>query len=1278
MSRAAAAFIGGALAVLAGGVEVHAKVFVDVEPGERNLALAGTAPADEQLQRLVRIDHHVLDAARRGTAGASRLILNVAEGMALEAIVERSAPTSAGYSLSGRLASSPGGMTWVVNEGLVMGTIWTPLAVYDIAPLAGGIHAIRKVDPSAALPPGEPLAAKVDSGPDPAVAQASNDDGTSVDVLVLWTPAAEEAAGGEDRIRANIDYYVTLTNNALRSSGSTLEVRLASMEEVDYQEMAGESGTDLDRLRNPQDDHMDDIHARRDAVGADLVSLITDNTDVGGIAYRMDDLNVGFGAFAFSVVTHSNVLYFAGLAFAHELGHNMGLAHDRYVTSDNGAFHFGRGYVNAAAFRFGAADDACWYTIMAYSTRCVEEVGEGGRGVPYFSTPKLRYPDKDGELLGVPKTSDAEDVDGPADATLALELARLVVANFRAEHTDDGDTMDDATPVAGSSATFAQLDEDDVDYFRIALSRPGILRIESGGEIDTVGALLGAGGALLAENDDGGSGLNFLIEKALEPGTYFVEVRASGSATGTYALIVSFHADTDDDHGNTAASATTVTVDSTTAMTLDADDVDTFRFELRERGVLQTQTTGGVDTVGALSRDGDPFEFTFHQEQDRVPPHRGRYVGGGIVASETLSDDDSGPAGNFKIVGKVDPGTYQLAVRGWGGAQGAATLAVAFDSSPDDHGDSLQTATDLSSPALVPGERAVMLGELEAPMDLDYFRIVVPVAGTLGLGTHGGTDTWGTLIGADGSVLARNDDDPSSWPNFGIRALVPAGVYFLELTGWYFTQGPYTLEAFLEAGQRRTTSIPLFIADGHATQQGFIRILNLSDRPGGMVIHAIDDSGQRSEPLVLDIGAGQARHLNSNDLERGNPAKELFGAAGNGVGNWRLHLHADNIYIEALAYVRTSDGFLTSMHDVVPYTLHGNAYRHRVVTFNPARNVNQASELRLVNEGDSEAAITIAGIDDRGVAAPEGPVALTLPAGHSRTVTARDLEVGAPELDGRLGQGSGKWQLTVDADAPIAVMSLLRGRGGRELVNLSLPTSRTSIPLFMRADHPRQQGFLRVMNRSNEDGTVAIQAIDDLGVKPAPVELAIGARQVVHFNSDDLETGASAKGLSGGIGQPTGGNWRLELDTSLDIEAYSYVRTADGFLTSMHDLVRSFAGRHEVAIFNPASNQGQASRLRFINASTEDASVTIVATADDGNAGESELTLELPGGQVREITARQLEAGAEGLEGRLGDGAGKWRLVVTADREIAVMSLLEAKTGHLTNLSAWPAAIKVL
>ena len=65
------------------------------------------------------------------------------------------------------------------------------------------------------------------------------------------------------------------------------------------------------------------------------------------------------------------------------------------------------------------------------------------------------------------------------------------------------------------------------------------------------------------------------------------------------------------------------------------------------------------------------------------------------------------------------------------------------------------------------------------------------------------------------------------------------------------------------------------------------------------------------------------------------------------------------------------------------------------------------------------------------------------------------------------------------------------------------------------------------------------------------------------------------------------------------------------------------------------------------------------------------MRLTLPSGSACLLSAEDLETGsAEGLEGALGDGEGKWRFIVEADALVGVMSLLESvATGHLTNLS---------
>ena len=227
------------------------------------------------------------------------------------------------------------------------------------------------------------------------------------------------------------------------------------------------------------------------------------------------------------------------------------------------------------------------------------------------------------------------------------------------------------------------------------------------------------------------------------------------------------------------------------------------------------------------------------------------------------------------------------------------------------------------------------------------------------------------------------------------------------------------------------------------------------------------------------------------------------------------------------------------------------------------------------------------------------------------------------------------------------------------------------VALFPRAADPVREGFVRVINHDAEAGEVSIEAVDDTGVRLGPITLSVDAGATAHFNSGDLEDGNAAKGLPTGVGSGEG-DWRLVLDSDLDFEALSYIRAGDGFLTSMHDVAPMRDGSYRVAILNPGSNPNQVSRLRLVNPGAEDAQVTITGIDDAGVSPGGSVTVTVPSGASRTIEAAGLEAGAEGFDGALGDGVGKWRLRVESEHPIIVMSLLSSPTGHLTNLSTVP------
>jgi hypothetical protein len=98
---------------------------------------------------------------------------------------------------------------------------------------------------------------------------------------------------------------------------------------------------------------------------------------------------------------------------AHELGHNMGLRHDRYVEAAASADVYHYGYVNVGA----KVRD-----IMSYTNQC-SALGFSCPRVTYYSNPNILY---GGYPMGIP-----QGTTGAADGTRKLGENATAVAGFR-------------------------------------------------------------------------------------------------------------------------------------------------------------------------------------------------------------------------------------------------------------------------------------------------------------------------------------------------------------------------------------------------------------------------------------------------------------------------------------------------------------------------------------------------------------------------------------------------------------------------------------------------------------------------------------------------------------------------------------------------------------------------------------------------------------------------------------------------------------------------------
>ena len=413
-------------------------------------------------------------------------------------------------------------------------------------------------------------------------------------------------------------------------------------------------------------------------------------------------------------------------------------------------------------------------------------------------------------------------------------------------------------------------------------------------------------------------------------------------------------------------------------------------------------------------------------------------------------------------------------------------------------------------------------------------------------------------------------------------------------------------------------------------------------------------------------------------LEDGSPSKGLLGGLGGGTGNWRLELTTE-LDIEPLAYVRNVHGAFTPLHEIARTTVEDSGQAvHHVPLFPSAGDGVHDSQLRLINLGDAVVAATIGGVDDAGNPATD-TVRLAIPGGQTRTLTPQDLETPGPDLEevsGGLGDGEGNWRLSVVADGDIAVMSLLLGSDTVANLSASRPRGSSHDVPFVPASNGSREGYVRIINHSDESGDMTVSGIDDAGYRAGPVTLSMEPGGSVHLSSSDLASGNSSKGLSAGLGDE-GTTWRLVLDSELATEPFAYVRSTDGFSRPMHAFVRTTRNKqgeteHHVPFFTPADSGSSQGLLRVTNMGESSADVTITGRDDAGAATttENRVVLTLPAGTTRTLTAQELESGDDGFTGRLGDGDGNWQLTVTTPSVSVRVLSLSGNAGELINLSS--------
>src|SRR5262245_35228375 len=262
----------------------------------------------------------------------------------------------------------------VVENGQVTGEVDLESGRYRIRPVGvGATHAVVEIktenlpDEIAPKVPSEPspqraAADTVACDVKPAPGQLPNTFGP-IRIMFLYTKAV---ATGAPNIRADIELLMQQLRTAFGASrlGGNFSVttELAHAQEVNYVE-AESMEKDLDRLSDRRDSVFRPIHALRDTHKADIVHMLVKakSNEGCGIGWFNDGLRPEHG---FSVSDYQCALH--NFSAVHEIGHNMGMAHDRFVEKDAkpGPDEFNFGFV---ALELGTR------SLMAYNNQCAQQ-----------------------------------------------------------------------------------------------------------------------------------------------------------------------------------------------------------------------------------------------------------------------------------------------------------------------------------------------------------------------------------------------------------------------------------------------------------------------------------------------------------------------------------------------------------------------------------------------------------------------------------------------------------------------------------------------------------------------------------------------------------------------------------------------------------------------------------------------------------------------------------------------------------------------------------------
>ncbi|WP_157899482.1 reprolysin-like metallopeptidase [Luteitalea pratensis] len=281
-----------------------------------------------------------------------------------------------------------------VVRGVLTGTVFADSRTFEISIDPDGQYSVAELDPGA-FPTDDPVVDDVRfeilNVPDgfvedaasvaaPTVASVLSGTPVQIDVMIVWTPRTEAAAGGQAAMESLALASVENANLVYANSGVNAQLRLVYGAKVNWVET--DITNDLYAVRGTGDGKLEEVHTLRTQYGADVVSLIGEgyvSAGACGIGSLMSTVSTSFASNAFNVVDRTCAV--GNLSYAHEVGHNEGLHHDPANASSTPSAPYAYGYQDPSGF---------FRTVMSYG---------GATRIPYLSSPANQY---NGIVTGTP------------------------------------------------------------------------------------------------------------------------------------------------------------------------------------------------------------------------------------------------------------------------------------------------------------------------------------------------------------------------------------------------------------------------------------------------------------------------------------------------------------------------------------------------------------------------------------------------------------------------------------------------------------------------------------------------------------------------------------------------------------------------------------------------------------------------------------------------------------------------------------------------------------